>query len=127
MTKSVRVKSELPVCVFSRFGAVFENASKSKRELLFIVTPSFSVIRTRGLEPPRHYSLEPETSASTNSATCAFGGVAGGLKHKSGKNASQISEKERKKTEKNKKEVGVEQCSLPKEKRMDIMRGRCPS
>ena len=69
---SVRVKSKLLVCVFSRFQGIFENASKEKRELLFIVTPSFSVIRTNGLEPSRCYSLEPETSASTNSATCAF-------------------------------------------------------
>ena len=31
------------------------------------------VVRTRGLEPPRViHSLEPESSASTNSATCAW-------------------------------------------------------
>ena len=29
-------------------------------------------IRTNGLEPSRSYPLEPETSASTNSATCAL-------------------------------------------------------
>ena len=76
---SVRVKSELLVCVFSRFQGIFENASKEKRELLFIVTPSFSVIRTNGLEPSRCYSLEPETSASTNSATCALECLRGDL------------------------------------------------
>ena len=84
---SVRVKSELLVCVFSRFWVVFENASKEKRELLFIVTPSFSVIRTNGLEPSRCYSLEPETSASTNSATCALLIGAGELNHNSSTNA----------------------------------------
>lgn len=62
-----------------RFQGIFENASKEKRELLFIVTPSFSVIRTNGLEPSRCYSLEPETSASTNSATCALECVRGDL------------------------------------------------
>ena len=33
--------------------------------------PPLQEIRTIGLEPTRCYSLEPETSASTNSATCA--------------------------------------------------------
>lgn len=80
-----------------RFQGIFGNASKSKRELLFIVTPSFSVIRTNGLEPSRCYSLEPETSASTNSATCALDLIAEGLKHKNGGKASKICEKVEKK------------------------------
>src|SRR5262249_27651976 len=33
-----------------------------------------TAVRTGGLEPPRCYSLAPETSASTNSATFAFWG-----------------------------------------------------
>ncbi len=69
---SVRVKSELLPLLFSRFQGIFENDYKKKRELHFVVTPSLSRIRTNGLEPSRCYSLEPETSASTNSATCAF-------------------------------------------------------
>jgi hypothetical protein len=32
------------------------------------------MVRERGLEPPRPKTLVPETSASTNSATRAFGG-----------------------------------------------------
>ena len=76
---SVRVKSELLLLLFSRFWAFFENDYKEKRELLFIVTPSLLRIRTRGLEPPRLSSLEPETSASTNSATCAFDWCRGSL------------------------------------------------
>ena len=35
-------------------------------------SPHYHLIRTNGLEPSRCYSLEPETSASTNSATCAL-------------------------------------------------------
>ena len=69
---NVRVTSELLPLLFSRFQGIFENDYKKKRELHFVVTPSFSRIRTNGLEPSRCYSLEPETSASTNSATCAF-------------------------------------------------------
>ncbi len=33
-----------------------------------------SFVRSGGLEPPRCYPLEPESSASTNSATIACGG-----------------------------------------------------
>ena len=33
---------------------------------------SLNLVPRRGLEPPRCYSLVPETSASTNSATWAF-------------------------------------------------------
>jgi hypothetical protein len=33
---------------------------------------SFILVPRKGLEPPRSYSLVPETSASTNSATWAF-------------------------------------------------------
>ena len=32
----------------------------------------YEVVPRKGLEPPRSYSLVPETSASTNSATWAF-------------------------------------------------------
>ena len=60
---TVRVKSELLLLLFSRFWAFFENNYKKKRELHFVVTPSLLRIRTRGLEPPRLSSLEPEKSA----------------------------------------------------------------
>src|SRR6202051_4319264 len=33
------------------------------------------VVRSEGLEPPRFYSLPPQGSASTNSATSAFLGI----------------------------------------------------
>ena len=49
-------------------------------------------IRTKGLEPSRSYPLEPETSASTNSATCAFIG-ARGLNHNFTRQASKICKK----------------------------------
>jgi hypothetical protein len=33
---------------------------------------SFTLVRSEGLEPPRFYSLPPQGSASTNSATSAW-------------------------------------------------------
>jgi hypothetical protein len=41
----------------------------------------FSLVRSRGLEPPRCYPLAPQASASTNSATTAF------VKRNAGKHA----------------------------------------
>ena len=46
--------------------------TRNKKSPHFIQARGFLLIRTNGLEPSRCYSLEPETSASTNSATCAF-------------------------------------------------------
>ena len=34
--------------------------------------PNVGVVRSEGLEPPRFYSLPPQGSASTNSATSAW-------------------------------------------------------
>ena len=60
-------------------GQFFRMGIKQEGVTICIVTPSFSRIRTNGLEPSRCYSLEPETSASTNSATCALECVRGYL------------------------------------------------
>jgi hypothetical protein len=37
------------------------------------------VVRSEGLEPPRFYSLPPQGSASTNSATSAFSRIGTGF------------------------------------------------
>jgi hypothetical protein len=37
------------------------------------------MVRSEGLEPPRFYSLPPQGSASTNSATSAFLGIGTGF------------------------------------------------
>jgi integrase len=49
-----------------------------------ISTPNVGVVRSEGLEPPRFYSLPPQGSASTNSATSAWSapdGVRRGSRH----------------------------------------------
>ena len=57
---SVRVKSELLLLLFSRFWRFLRMITKRRGSYDFLVTPSFSVIRTKGLEPSRLSSLEPE-------------------------------------------------------------------
>ena len=102
---------------YSGQAPFFENDYKEKRELLFIVTPSLLRIRTRGLEPPRLSSLEPETSASTNSATCAFGLVRGHLTTSQTKLQDKFAKKSKKSAKK------AKGSGLQRGKRGGIMRG----
>ena len=65
----IRQKNEIACGLVFSFGCVW--AWKTKKPLRMQRLFMYLVPR-RGLEPPRCYSLVPETSASTNSATWAF-------------------------------------------------------
>jgi len=56
----------------SRYRSSGFDEEKRNEKFTEVFNNPFTLVPRKGLEPPRSYSLVPETSASTNSATWAF-------------------------------------------------------